>query len=141
MKTAIRPFVEQDSEALVSLWQACDLTRPWNDPRRDIQRKLSLDDGCFWVVEDDARTIVGSVMFGYDGHRGNVYYLCVDPNAQGLGIGTILMNEIETFLREIGCPKINIMVRTTNLPVIDFYQSAGYSKDEVICLGKRLIPD
>lgn len=141
MKTGIRTFQERDSQAVIDLWQVCGLTRSWNDPLRDIRRKLSLDDGYFWVVENDAAAIIGSAMFGYDGHRGSVYYLCVHPDAQGAGIATGLMNEIETTLREAGCPKINIMVRTSNVPVIDFYEAAGYRRDEVICLGKRLIED
>ncbi len=136
----IRAFREEDTEAVVALWQACDLTRPWNDPRKDIARKLSVQREWFLVaVEDD--TIVGSVMAGYDGHRGWVNYLAVDPAHRRGGLGRELMAEAERLLGEAGCPKINLQVRGTNEAALGFYDRLGYTRDDVVSLGRRLERD
>jgi len=140
MTVNIRSFISQDTANVISLWRACDLTRPWNDPNKDIQRKLKVADNLFLVAESGAQ-IVGSVMGGYDGHRGWINYLAVDPSHRKLGLGRSLMLEVEKRLLEQGCPKINLQVRATNTAVIDFYESIGFSDDEVRSFGKRLIPD
>ena len=136
----IRRFSRSDSETVVSLWKRCALTVPWNDPYRDIERKLDTQPELFLVGVQEQR-IVGSVMGGYDGHRGWIYYLAIDPDFQNRGYGSQLITEIERRLQKIGCPKINLMVRNTNQAVIDFYQQRGYRADEVVSLGKRLIND
>ena len=76
----IRPFREADEAQVVALWQACGLTRPWNDPHRDIARKLAVQRELFLVGEEGGR-IVASVMAGYEGHRGWVNYLAWTPAA------------------------------------------------------------
>jgi ribosomal protein S18 acetylase RimI-like enzyme len=136
----IRPYEPADEDAVVALWQRCDLTRPWNDPRKDVRRKLDVRPDLFLVgVLDGA--VVGSVMAGYDGHRGWIYYVGVDPEHQRKGFGRRLMEEAERLLRAAGCPKINLQVRTTNTAVVAFYQSLGYALDDVVSLGKRLERD
>lgn len=137
---AIRTFSAEDTEAVVALWESCGLTRPWNDPRKDIERKLSTQPELFLVLEVDG-AVAGSAMVGYDGHRGWVHYLAVDPRLQGGGHGRDLMRAAERLLTELGCPKINLMVRTGNEAVIGFYDSLGYGRDEVALLSKRLIAD
>ena len=89
----IRPYSEPDEIAVVELWQACRLTRPWNDPHRDIARKLLVQRELFVVGEVDGR-VVGSVMAGYDGHRGWVNYLAVHPASRGMGHGQALMQHV-----------------------------------------------
>jgi ribosomal protein S18 acetylase RimI-like enzyme len=138
--TMIRAFREEDTEAVVALWEACDLTRPWNDPRKDIARKLGVQREWFLVAEDDGR-VVGSVMAGYDGHRGWVNYLAVDPSQQRSGLGRELMAETERLLGDAGCPKINLQVRGTNEAALGFYERIGYTRDDVVSLGRRLEPD
>lgn len=138
---AIRTFQPADTAAVISLWQTCELTRPWNNPELDIQRKLSLSDDLFLVVEDIDGAIVGSIMGGYEGHRGWINYLAVDPDRQKQGLGRDLMNAIESRLLAKGCPKVNLQVRTGNDAVIAFYEAIGYSNDECVSFGKRLIPD
>ena len=135
-----RDFTENDTEAVVALWHECGLTRPWNDPRKDIVRKITDRNGAFWVVEN-AYGIIASVMVGYDGHRGTINYLAVIPAAQDQGIGGELMNRAETYLTGLGCPKVSFCVRRDNLPVLSFYNRLGYEIDDVHFLGKRLIPD
>ena len=136
----IRPFRSTDTEGVVALWEACELVRPWNDPRKDIERKLRVNPDLFLVaVDEDA--LVGSVMAGYEGHRGWINYLAVDPSRRRLGVGSRLMAEAERLLEQAGCPKINLQVRSENADVIAFYRARGYAVDDVVSLGKRLIED
>ncbi|RUP27079.1 MAG: GNAT family acetyltransferase [Curvibacter sp.] len=126
---------------------ACGLLRPWNDPHKDIARKLLVQPELFLVAvasgagAEPAECLVGTVMAGYDGHRGWVYYLAVDPSWQGQGVGRRLMQRVEADLLALGCPKINLMVRSENTAVLDFYAHLGFSADASASLGKRLIPD
>jgi ribosomal protein S18 acetylase RimI-like enzyme len=136
----IRTFQPQDEVAVIALWQACDLTRPWNDPHKDIARKLSVSPELFVVGIEDGE-LIASAMFGYEGHRGWVNYLAVSPNHQRCGHASALMRWGEQALKERGCPKMNLQVRSSNAAVIAFYKSLGYGDDEVIGLGKRLIAD
>ncbi|CAN5883419.1 GNAT family acetyltransferase [soil metagenome] len=136
----IRPFQPANEAAVVSLWMACDLVRPWNDPRKDIARKLQMQPELFLVGAEDEK-IVGTVMVGYEGHRGWINYLAVSPEQQGRGLGRELMEEAETRLRALGCPKINLQVRTGNPKVRAFYEAIGYTLDEVVSFGKRLESD
>lgn len=136
----IRPYRDSDRDAVVALWQRCQLTRPWNDPIRDIQRKLFADPAGFLVgAIDDA--IVATVMVGYDGHRGWVNYLAVEPARQKSGLGSALMAEAERLLLARGCPKLNLQIRSANAQAVEFYERLGYGTDDVISMGKRLIPD
>lgn len=136
----IRTFHPGDTAAVISLWRACELTRPWNNPELDIQRKLAVNDELFLVADDDG-LIVGSIMGGYEGHRGWINYLAVSPTVQKQGLGRDLMSAVETRLLNLGCPKINLQVRTGNDAVIAFYEAIGYSNDECVSFGKRIIPD
>ncbi len=136
----IRKFEETDRECVISLWEACELTRPWNDPNKDIDRKLAFQPDLFFVAEVDTH-IVASAMAGYDGHRGSVFYLAVLPDMQGEGYGQKLMSYIEDALTTLGCPKLNIVVRSSNVRVEGFYKNLGYQRDDVMSLGKRLIKD
>ena len=136
----IRPYLESDEAAVVALWQACGLTRAWNDPHKDIARKLQVQRELFLVGEVGGQ-LVASAMAGYDGHRGWVNYLAVQPEQRGQGHGTALMRHIEQALLTLGCPKLNLQVRSSNTAVLDFYRSLGYAQDEAVSLGKRLVPD
>jgi ribosomal protein S18 acetylase RimI-like enzyme len=118
----------------------CQLTRPWNDPYRDIDRKLSRDASNLLVVEDDGE-LVGSVMVGYEGHRGWINYLAVRPGHQRQGLGRLLVGEAERRLRELGCAKVNLQIRASNKPAVEFYRHIGYTVDDVISMGRRLAND
>jgi len=136
----LRVYAPADEAAVVELWRLCGLTRDWNDPRKDIQRKLTTQPELFLVGEVDKR-IVASAMAGYDGHRGWVNYLAVTPDARGKGYGRLLMRHIEEALRARGCPKLNIQVRAGNDEAIRFYEKIGYSPEARVSLGRRLIED
>lgn len=136
----IRAFDEADRERVVSLWERCGLVVPWNDPHADIDRKKLVQPELFLVGEEDG-AVVATAMGGYDGHRGWVFYLAVDPAQRRRGLGRRIMARLEELLRARGCPKINLEVRRTNLDVVRFYERIGYRDNDIIGLGKRLIED
>ena len=136
----IRSYQPQDEAAVIALWHDCGLVRPWNDPRKDIARKLTAQPELFLVGTVDALP-VATAMVGFDGHRGWVYYLAVASSHRQQSYGTLLMREAEHLLMERGCPKLCLMVRSSNAGVIEFYRQLGYTQDEVVSLGRRLIPD
>ena len=137
----IRPFKLEDKNSVVELWKICRLTRPWNNPEKDIERKLNVQSEMFLVLEIQG-SIIGSVMAAYDGHRGVINYLAVHPGFQKKGYGKILMTYAEQELLNKGCPKINLLVRSDNLNVKRFYKGLHYDEqDDVKVFGKRLIHD
>lgn len=140
MVMRIRAYQAADEGAVIALWQACGLTRPWNDPAQDIARKMSVQPELFLLMELEG-AVVGSAMAGFDGHRGWVNYLGVAPAQRGQGIARALMQEVERLLEARGCPKINLQVRADNAQALGFYAALGYGQEAVLSLGKRLIAD
>jgi ribosomal protein S18 acetylase RimI-like enzyme len=136
----IRPFDIDDQAAVVALWEQCGLTRPWNDPHKDVSRKLKVQPELFLVGEENA-ALVATVMAGYEGHRGWVNYLAVAPAFRGHGFGRALMHRVEQALSAMGCPKVSLLIRASNAEVMAFYRHLGYAQDEVVTFGKRLIHD
>ncbi len=136
----IRRFIEQDRKDVISLWRRCGLLVPWNHPDLDIDRKLRVQGELFLVGVID-NEVVATAMGGYEGHRGWINYLAVDPGMRRKGLGRIMMEHIEAGLRDMGCPKINLQVRESNLDIIRFYERIGYSSDHVIGFGKKLSED
>ena len=136
----IRPFKEGDEEALVSLWNMCKLTVPWNNPYKDIARKLKVQAELF-LVGYLGNKLIASVMAGYDGHRGWINYFAVHPDFQARGYGKQLMDNVENGLRELGCPKINLQIREGNDKVLTYYQKLGFVEEKRINMGKRLEND
>lgn len=136
----IRAFEVADEKDVIGLWYICDLVMPWNDPSKDIQRKLQVQRELFLVGLVKGR-LVATVMSGYEGHRGWINYLAVAPEQRGQGFGRRMMEAAEERLRELGCPKINLQVRRSNALATDFYRSLGFLEDESISLGKRLLQD
>jgi len=139
----IRPYRAADQDAVIALWTSCGLVRPANDPELEIAMKLVA--GGKWLLVAEAssglgatKRVVGTVMAGYDGHRGWINYLAVEPKSRGGGIGRALMAEAESVLKAAGCPKINLQVRTENAAVTEFYERLGFSVDAVVSMGKRL---
>jgi ribosomal protein S18 acetylase RimI-like enzyme len=120
--------------------QRCDLTRPVNDPWKDIARKMKVNPELF-LVGLISHKVVAPAMVGYEGHRGWINYLAVAPDHQRKGLGRQIMAEAEAKLLAAGCPKINLQVRTDNKNVIAFYESLGFAMDDVVSLGKRLLID
>ncbi len=134
----VRPYREEDDADVVGLWGRVFPNPPsWNAPAEDIRRKLSVQRELFLVGVIDGR-VVGTTMAGFDGHRGWLHLVAVHPERQREGIGGAMMLEAERRLREIGCTKVNLQVRSTNTGVVAFYESLGYSVEDRISMGKRL---
>lgn len=145
MDWMVRAFERDDTDAVVALWHEAGLTRAWNDPHRDIERKLSVQPDLFRVAvetnEGGGGRILGTVMAGYDGHRGWLYYLATAADRRGEGIGADLVRDAERLLLEMGCPKVQLMVRIGNEEVLGFYDAVGYERFEIAATAKRLIAD
>jgi ribosomal protein S18 acetylase RimI-like enzyme len=136
----IRPFQTEDEDALVALWKMCELTVSWNNPHKDIARKLQVQPELFLVGILDSN-LIATVMGGYDGHRGWINFLAFHPDFRENGYGQEIMNSVETKIREMGCPKINLQIRTGNNKIASFYQKLGFTNDHVVSMGKRLEAD
>jgi ribosomal protein S18 acetylase RimI-like enzyme len=136
----IQPYSPHYESEVIALWGRCNLVRPVNNPKLDIQRKLKVHPELFLIGIIEGK-VAATAMGGYEGHRGWVNYLGVDPIHRKKGLGRQIMKVLEEKLLERGCPKLNLQVRTTNTEAIKFYERIGYKVDEVISMGKRLIPD
>jgi ribosomal protein S18 acetylase RimI-like enzyme len=139
---AIRPATAADVEAIVRLWELvfpeyADQRAPQRAPRASAERKLAFGDGLFWVAEREGE-LVGTVMAGYDGHRGWIYSLGVHPAARHGGLGRALAATAERALAALGCPKVNLQVFASNGAAQAFWRRAGWVEDAVLSFGKRL---
>jgi ribosomal protein S18 acetylase RimI-like enzyme len=127
----------EHQDSVVDLWNKCDLIVPQNDPLEDIQKKLDFQPELFFIALLKNK-VIGSVMAGYDGHRGWLYYLAVLPEYQKRGYGRQLVENAVNELRKLGCLKVNLQVRTSNTSVVDFYKNLGFKEEERVSLGMRL---
>ena len=132
----IRAYKDTDKDAVISLWNQCGLVTSRNDPARDIELKMRVDPDLFLVGVIETE-LVTTVMAGYEGHRGWINYLAVALSQRSNGYGREIMLHAERLLQAKGCPKVNLQVRTSNKAVIEFYNTLGYSDDDVVSLGKR----
>lgn len=126
-----------DAAAVIALWEACGLTRPWNDPAADFRRAVEGATSAVLLARDGG-ALIGSVMVGDDGHRGWVYYLAVAPDRRREGLGRRLMAAAEGWLRERGAPKLQLMVRSDNEAALGFYEALGLARQDVVTLGRFL---
>ena len=134
----IRPCLETDTDSVTALWmEAFPGNSPWNIPEKDIERKLKIQKELFFVAEFKGE-IVGTAMAGYDGHRGWVYYVAVGQEYRRRGIGRALMERVENDLEKLGCPKLNLQIRTSNNEVVEFYRKLGYNIEDRVSMGKLL---
>lgn len=137
MNTNIRPYHEGDQENVIKLWdKVFPDSQPHNNPARDIKLKQQVQPELFLVAIMDGQ-LVGTAMAGFDGHRGWVYYLGVDPDFQRQRIGTALMKRVEDKLIGIGCPKLNLQIRANNAEMQAFYESLGYDIEDRLSMGKK----
>jgi ribosomal protein S18 acetylase RimI-like enzyme len=132
---AVEAASPEDREAVVALWRACDLTRPWNDPDHDYLQAVSGATSAVLVVRD-GDAVAGSVMVGFDGHRGWVYYVAVHPDARRGGLGRALMAAAEAWLVARDAPKIQLMVREGNETATRFYEALGLERQAVVTYGR-----
>lgn len=137
MTVRIIRYASKHQAAVIDLWKHCNLIVPWNDPVEDIQKKLAFQPDLFFIAIRDER-VVGSVMVGYEGHRGWINYLAVLPKFQKRGYGRKLMNIAVSSLKRLGCVKVNLQVRANNTALIDFYKHLGFQVEDRINMGMRL---
>ena len=135
--TGFREISDADVEAVVALWQACGLTRAWNDPYKDIAFARESATSTVLVREHDGR-IAASVMAGHDGHRGMLYYVAVEPSLQRQGLGKSAVRAAEDWLGERGVWKVNLLVRAENAAVKGFYEALGYEVNPVLCMARKI---
>ena len=133
----IEPATPADRNAVIALWRLAGLTRPWNDPATDFDLALTNPTSTVLLARDE-KELLGSVMVGFDGHRGWVYYLAASPDRLKRGIGRRLMEAAEAWLRERYCPRIRLMVRDDNLAARGFYRAIGYEDQQVVTMGRTL---
>ena len=133
----IRPYNVEDESDVIFLWEMCELVVTKNNPSKDITTKLN-DSPELFLVGEISGTIVDSIMIGYEGRRGWINYLAVHPEFQRQGLAKKLVDECERVLKDMGCSKVNLQVRSSNTGVVDFYHRLGFSIDDVISMGKRL---
>lgn len=137
MPLVVEPATATDASAVIALWHACGLTRPWNDPQTDYDLALVTPTSAILVAREGG-VILASIMTGFDGHRGWVYYLGVDPTLRRAGLGRLMMAAAEDWLRAIGSPKVQLMVRGDNRDATGFYKALGYEVQDVVTIGRRL---
>lgn len=140
MTITIGPLHAADDDQAVALWNTVGLVKPWNDPHRDLSRARAVWPDLL-LAAADGDEVVGTVMAGYDGHRGWLYYLASAPHRRGEGIGRALVAEAERRLEALGCPKVMLMVRADNEPVLEYYDALDYQRETTRLTGRRLIPD
>ncbi len=134
---AFRELEDEDVEQVVDLWQACGLTRPWNDPHKDISFARQGPSSTILVAEQNG-VIVASAMAGHDGHRGMLYYVAVAPAQQGQGLGKAAVRAAEAWLAAQGVWKVNLLVRAENIAVKGFYEALGYEVNPVLCMARKI---
>lgn len=137
MALEIIKYTPNHQEAVIDLWRKCGLVVPQNDPVEDIRKKLGFQPDLFLIALLDG-TVVGSVMVGYEGHRGWLNYLAVLPGHQRKGYGKKLVEKAVEELRTLGCLKINVQIRRSNISAVEFYKRLGFKDDDVVSLGLRL---
>lgn len=137
---AIRRYRDDDLGAVDALWRACNLVVPYNHPADDIAACLAAPD-CTLFVAEDAGTPVATAMAGYDGHRGWLYYVAVDPARRGEGIGRRIVAHAEAWLAELGVRKVNLIIRDENRDVQAFYRRLGYAAEPRVVMARWLVDD
>src|SRR2546430_1191534 len=137
MALAISEITDADVAAVIALWQRCGLTRPWNDPAADIALARRGSNATILVGRADG-AIVASALVGHDGHRGWVYYVAVDPDAQHNGHGRAIMAAAEDWLRAQGIAQVMLMVRPGNTALQAVYPTLGHDAQERVIYAKWL---
>ena len=135
----VRSYSSEDRDQIITFWQnVFSDDSPHNDPNKVIDAKLAIDELLF--VAEDNDVIIGAAMAGYDGHRGWLYLVAVDPQQRRKGIGQQLVKHAMQALKTVGCVKINLQIRSTNNQVVSFYESIGFVSEDRISMGKLIDP-
>ncbi len=135
----IIPFEKNiHKEPVVELWEKVfGYETDHNAPELVIEKKIQFENDLFFVAIEQGN-IVGTVMSGYDGHRGWIYSLAVHPDYQHRGVGSSMLKFVEKRLSSLGCMKINLQIIQDNRTVKEFYKANGYLTEKRISMGKNL---
>jgi ribosomal protein S18 acetylase RimI-like enzyme len=136
MNLLIQEAVSSDTDTVISLWHQCELTRPWNNPRSDFMLAIKNQTSTIWLAKVES-LLAGTVMVGFDGHRGWIYYLGTVPEFRNRDVARQLLNRSMTWLAERHCPKVELMVRSDN-PAAKMYQRLGWERQDVSVFAKWL---
>jgi len=137
MTETILPAAPDDRDAVIAIWEKCELTRPWNNASEDFRLASEGRTSDILILRKD-NGIAAAIMVGFDGHRGWVYYLAVDPAYRRKGLGRQMMEAAEKWLADHNAPKIQLMVRDDNVQALGFYKALGYETQPVVTIGRRL---
>jgi ribosomal protein S18 acetylase RimI-like enzyme len=135
---SIAPLQRPDIDGVVDLWRSAGLAHPWNDSKRDIELALGHPTNLILAAHDHSGTLVGTIMAGFDGHRGWIYSLAVDDSQRGQGTGRALVKSAEDWLAQQGAPVVRLLVEGSNEKVAGFYEACGYERGDFIAFGKRM---
>ncbi|MBZ6416023.1 MULTISPECIES: GNAT family acetyltransferase [Methylobacterium] len=139
MTPTIRPIEDADIPAVIALWHAAGVARPWNDPATDIAFARRGPHGTVLVAEIEG-SVAATAMAGEDGHRGWLYYVAVAPEHQGGGLGRVMVEAAEAWLAARGVWKVQLLVRRENDSVLGFYDHLGYRDTNAVCLQRVIAP-
>lgn len=135
-KMLIRQFKIGEKNDVIQLWDKCGLLHPPNDPVKELKTKTDFQPELFLVGELN-NTIIATIMLGFEGRRGWINSLCVLPRYQGMGYGSELVQHGMEVLRNLGAPKINLLIRPTNTKVKAFYKKLGFEIEEAVLMSHR----
>jgi ribosomal protein S18 acetylase RimI-like enzyme len=138
MGLRIRSADEADETAVIALWRACGLLVKYNNPATDFRFARAKENSDILLGDDTSERIIASVMVGHDGHRGWLYYVAVDPARRGQGFGRLIVQAGEKWLLERSIPKVQLMVRKSNIDVAAFYERIGFETVPNIVMQKWL---
>jgi ribosomal protein S18 acetylase RimI-like enzyme len=125
-------------EQVISLWESIfSYDAPHNRPILAIDKKLAHNDGLFFVAVEEMK-VVGTIMAGYDGHRGWIYSVAVAESHRRRGFGSQLVHHAEKMLTQLGCLKINLQIAEGNESVAAFYETLGYRIERRVSMGKKI---
>lgn len=134
----IRNYKPFDKNSIISLWKKVfNPQKTHNNPETTIDMKAKQNDGLFFVAEENNQ-LVGTIIAGFDGHRGWLYSLAVHPKNRRKGIGTQLMTKAIVELEKLGCLKVNLQINLENKEVVEFYKKNGFLIEDRISMGMIL---
>lgn len=131
----IRTYKTSDKNSVISLWKKVfNPQKPHNDPKTAIDMKTKHNDGLFFIAKENNQ-VIGTIIAGFDGHRGWLYSLALHPQHRRKGIGSKLVKKAIGELKKLGCLKVNLQINSDNDEVVEFYKKNGFLIEDRISMG------
>jgi len=135
----IEKFTMESYETVVNLWKKSGINVGSTDTRKEIERMLEHNPNLFLIGKDNDR-LISVVMGGFDGRRGYVHHLAVDPDFQRRGYGRMIIDDLIEIFRKMGVHKIHLFIEQYNRDVVEFYRTLGWEiRDDLIMMS--FVPD